>query len=377
MSKKLKLDTNLNEKAETFIDKINSEMHFQSDYSSNSFDFNWLDELEFACPYIDNIFRNPRVALIKEEDIVNIEKTKKVSVASIKDLSKNTHYIEKINEETDEVQPSRLLIERTEETYNTYENRFIFTLVFNLSRFIMAKEKEFENLEIKDEKSLEYAASTETDKERVNIELKITSNEFPNKDEKDSKSIDERLEEVREKLDIIKRFLYGWRNSEMYISLERANVALVRSPIRRTNLILKNPNFQAATKVWDFLQSFEEKKDINLNAGLDTSGDALLKSILDDAFLMDFVVLDSISRLKREQKKKISEYAVVIMKQQIKRVVAMLLNSGINISDDDILNVVLEELKKGREKAAIDSSEIKDRFKSAIDEYLDKTQNYL
>lgn len=59
-------------------------MYYQSDFSSDSFDFNWVDEIEFACPYLDNIVTNPKVALIKEEDVVKIEKAKKVSVASIK-----------------------------------------------------------------------------------------------------------------------------------------------------------------------------------------------------------------------------------------------------------------------------------------------------
>lgn len=377
MAKKLKVNTVLSEKSDNFIEKINSEMYYQSDFSSDSFDFNWVDEIEFACPYLDNIVTNPKVALIKEEDVVKIEKAKKVSVASIKNLSKNTHFIDKIDEETEEVQPSKLLIERTEETFNTYENRFLFTLVYNLSRFIMLKEKELNSIEIKDEKSLEYAATTNTGKERVYVELKITSNQLPDNESDGSKTIEERINEVKEKIDLIKRFIYGWQKSEMYTSLEKANVSHVRSPIRRTNLILKNPNFQVATKIWDFLQSFEDPKTSNLNAGLDTTGDNLLKSILDDAFLMDFMVLDSISISKRKQKKQIAEYAVIIMKQQIKRVVSMLLNSGIDVSDEDILNIVIDELKKERAKAEIDSSEIKERFKSAIDEYLEKTQNYL
>ena len=70
---------------------------------------------------------------------------------------------------------------------------------------------------------------------------------------------------------------------------------------------------------------------------------------------MDFMVLDSISISKRKQKKQIAEYAVIIMKQQIKRVVSMLLNSGIDVSDEDILNIVIDELKKEETlKAEID-----------------------
>ena len=36
--------------------------------------------------------------------------------------------------------------------------------------------------------------------------------------------------------------------------------------------------------------------------GLNSKGDNILKSILDDAFLMDYYVLDSISYNKKEQK---------------------------------------------------------------------------
>ena len=82
---------------ETFMKKISSNMHFKSELTNNSMSFDWVNEMEFACPYLDNIVRNPKIALVKEEDIVKIGKAKKTSVASIKDLSRHTHFIEKIN----------------------------------------------------------------------------------------------------------------------------------------------------------------------------------------------------------------------------------------------------------------------------------------
>ena len=74
-------------------------------------------------------------------------------------------------------------------------------------------------------------------------------------------------------------------------------------PIKKTNLILKNPNFQMATKLWDFLYSIDEEKNKKIN-GLDSKGDELLRKILDDSCLMDYYVLDSISSSKKEQKEK-------------------------------------------------------------------------
>ncbi|MDD4705603.1 MAG: DUF2357 domain-containing protein [Bacilli bacterium] len=376
---KLELNKKLNDKSDTFIQKLSSEMFYQADFSSNFLEFKWIDEIEYACPYIDNIFTNPKVALVREEDVVKVERAKKISVSSIKDLSRHTHYIEKIDETTQEVTPSKILIERSEETFNTYENKFIFTLIYNLSRFIMKKEKELENIKVKDEKVLEYAATTHNGEEKINIELKITANEVPDseKDRKNIKSIEEKLEEINERLEIINKFIFGWQRSELYETLDKANIAKVTSPIKRTNVILKNPNFQAAVKLWDFLQSYEESIKENKKEGLDTTGDGLLKSILDDAFLMEYFVLDSISSSKREQKKRISEYAIILMHQQIKRVISMLLSNGTIISEQEILNIIAEELKKEKNKTEIDGSEIKNKFKSAIDEYLEKAQNYL
>ncbi|MDD4187910.1 MAG: DUF2357 domain-containing protein [Bacilli bacterium] len=378
MAKGLKLNKELNKKSNFFREKVNSQMYYQSDLSSDSINFKWVDQIEHSCPYIDNIVRNPKVTLIREEDVVKVEKAKKVSVASIKDLSRHTHYIEKIDEDTMEVQPSKILIERSEETFNTYENRFIFTLIFYLQRFVADKEAELDDLEIKDERVLEYAATTITGAERVNIELKITANQNPD-DENDQvpRNIEKEIKDVRIRLKKINAFIASWQFGELYTTLEKAHVALVVPPIKKTNIILKNPNFQVAEKLWTFMQTYDEgKKDANID-GLDTTGNNDLLSLLDDSFMLDFFVLDSISSSKREQKKRLSEYAVIMMHQQLKRIISLLLNSGVSISDEEILEIITNELKKERNKTTVDSTDIKNRFKDEFAEFLDKVKNYI
>lgn len=92
---------------------------------------------------------------------------------------------------------------------------------------------------------------------------------------------------------------------------------------------------------------------------------------------MNYFVLDSISASKREQKKKISEYAIIMMHQQVKRIIAMLLNSGIDITEEEIINIITNELKQEKTKAQVDGTEVKDKFRNAIDEYLERTQKFL
>ena len=82
-----------------------------------------------------------------------------------------------------DVTPSKLLNVRKEETYNTYENRLIYTLVQNMKRFIKKKKenlgqykndanKENDN---RDNKSFEYSATSTVEDEQIEVNLSLNS----------------------------------------------------------------------------------------------------------------------------------------------------------------------------------------------------------
>lgn len=369
------VDENLRKKRESFANKMESEMYFKSNVSSDSMSFDWVDEFEFACPYIDNIIKKPKMALIKEEDVVKIEKAKKITVASVKDLSRHTHYIEKIDRKTNEVKPSKILIIRNEETFNIYENRFIYTLIDNLTRFIMRKEAILEEFSTEKNKTLEYVASTFTENEKISIELKINSDELP-KNSGDNEFSKE-IEEIKVRLRKIKDYISGWKRSEFMKALDKEHVSFVTSPIKKTNMILKNPNFQIAMKLWTFLQTYDMNDRENTKEGLDTSGNDILKGFLDHSFLIDYCVLDSVSRTKREQKEKLAEYAILMLTEEIHRIISLLLSSGIKITDEQLLSMIANEMKQERNNRLVGIDDVKKKFKNAMNEYLERTQDYL
>lgn len=368
-------DQYTSEKSEKFIKNINSDMHFRSEFSANESNFDWLNEVEFALIYLDNIVRSPRVILVNEEEVVKVERAKKITVASIKNLARNTHFIEKIDDATKDVQPSKILEVRSEESYNTYENRFIFTLIDMLTRFIARQEEALKDIKNDSSKTLQYAASTTINGERVKIELNINSQEETKLD--NDKETQEKLKEIKERIKKIKQYLTYWNKSEFIKNLIKARASFVIPPIKKTNLILKNPNFQVATRLWEFLYSYGLNDQEDVKSGVDTSGTNTLKEILDDSFLTQYFVLDSISQSKREQKEKLSKYAVVMLQQQVQRAVSILLNSGVKITDEQILEMLADEIKKERNKKTVGKTDIKKKFMSAMDEYLESTQNYL
>jgi len=372
MAKKINLNNDLKTTINEFVKKLESEMIYQSNFNSDAMSFDWITEISFACKYLDNIVRNPKVLLMKEEDIVKIEKAQKITVASVKDLTQNTQYIEEIDPKTQDIKPSKILIERSEETFNSYENRFIYTLLKNLELFIAKKEDVLKHLEVDNDKTLEYLANTVANGEKIKIELKITANNIAG-----NKAIDKEIANLRKQMKLIKEYMSMWRNSEFVKGMDKARAILVSPPIKKNNVILKNPNFQVAMKLWDFLQNYEEGNANYNQQDLNTSGNAILKGLLDDAFLTDYYVFDAISKSKREQKEKLADYAVIMIEQQIKRVIELLLNNGIKVTDEQILQMISQTIQIEKQQRELSSDDVKKKFQTLMDEYLEKTQNYL
>lgn len=362
-------------KSKTFLNKLESDMHFNSDYTGDLLSFDWLDEIEKACPFIDIIVRIPKIALIREEEVVKIEKSKKITVASVKDLTKHTHYINKVDKKTDSVEPKKILDVRSEETFNIYENRFLYTLISDMDKFIYEKEKLLDNFAVRDNKSLEYTASTVTTNEKVNVEIKVVSESLPTSKVDDD--IKEELKSIKARLKRVKEYIGSWQKSEMIKSLEKAHVSFIKPPIKKTNLILKNPNFRIAVTLWEYLNNYDYEDRDEEKDNIDNDGNDILKGFLDHSFLIDYFVMDSMTAYKREQKKNMSKYAVILLTEEIRRIVSLLLSSGYKITDEELLNMIAKEINKEKSERLVGVDDVKKKFKSALDEYLERVQDYL
>lgn len=369
------IDEIVKKKRNKFLKSLESNMYFKSVFSGDSLSFEWIEQIEFSCPYIDIVVRNPKLTLVKEERVVNVEKSKKVTVESIKDLSRHTNYISKYDKEKNYVEPSKILNIFNEETYNIYENRFLYTLIKQVESFILKKEDELKNFELYDSKLLEYSASTKTDYEKIDIELRINSESFPK--EKPNPKLMEEIKVAKARIKRIKDYIRSWNVSELFKELEKAHISLVNPPIKKTNIILKNPNFQIAVRLWDYLQKYDMQEKNIVRPDMEQTGENPLQDFIDHSFLIDYFVLDSISKRKKDQKEKMSQYAILLLTEEIERTIRLLNNMGIDVDEETILNMVLKNLKDQKNEKLIGVDDVKKKFKNAMDEYLERMQDVL
>ena len=356
-----------------FNRKVESEMSYKSAYNGNILSFDWLEEFEEACPRIDIIVRNAKVTLIQEANVELIEKATRITVESVKDLAKHTNYINEIDPKSGDVKPGKILNIRNEETFNIYENRFLYTLIHEMEAFIMRKEDDLKKLEISDSKLLEYKGKAKSDKDRVTIELKITADSLPSEEVADD--LKEKIKDLQKRINDIKIYIGSWYKSEMMKSLERVHVPFVKPPLKKTNILLKNPNFKIATKLWEYIRNYEEND--NSKDNINNNGTDAMLGFLNHSFLLDYCVMDSIFVSKRQQKKQLSKYAVALLGIEMKRIIELLRSCGIKIDDEELLRMLANEVNEQKDERIAGSDDIKKKFQKAMDDYLERTQEYL
>ena len=306
---------------DTFLNNINSILSVKTDYEKKEYDYEWIDIIDETLPYLDNILRNPKRFIVNEEEVVPVEKSKKVTVESIIHLTQHTNYIQKI-EDNGDVKPSKILNINKEESLDTYENRFIYTLINNTRTFFEKRRSATgEYSYFKDSKDLKYEANTIIDTEEVEISLDIKSHnearlnqENPNAEE----TIGQRLKRIKIQLD-------GFSGTELMQTLSKLHVSPVRSPIRKTNVILKNPNFQKAEALWNYIQMYEEK-DKNENEHKNYYDDSDLKREYNQAFLSVYLANRMLNRETKEMTKQ------KLLSQTMTRLIENILDSNHQIT---------------------------------------------
>ncbi len=340
-----------------FFENLNSTLLVKRDYQNMQYDYEWLERIEIALPYIDNILRNPKRFIINEEEIVKVEQSKKTTVESIIHLTQHTNLIQDYNEDTNEVKPSKVLNINKDESLDTYENRFVYTLIENLRLFFQMRTKESGlNSLFQDKRYFNYTANTKIGIDNMKVDIVFSSIA------RDSKEIvNEHGESISDRLKKVKLQLDGFTQTELHKTLTHLHVSPVRSPIRKTNVILKNPNFQQAEKLWNYVQTFESK-DKTEKDRKDYLDDSELRNQYNQIFMMLYTANALV-----ESSVDNNNYDRVIT-EMIDRFIENIIESAAPIEEDELKVKITKEIEKiktiNKEKRKSIYNILKDRLQS-------------
>ncbi len=215
-------------------------------------DMTWVNNIEECIVSLDNIVRNPRKFIVQEEDIVDISLARSISTESVKHLAQHTNMIAQVDKNGD-VTPNKILNTSKEESYEIYENRFIYTLLKKVKGFITLR---FDKIKaacaLKDSLQLSVNSNFVVSNHQLSVKLDcVAQMSFDDLMSTDNNELTD-IERVAKLDRIISDFLASPFAKQMVSS------APVRPPIQRTNVILKNPDFKKALVLWQFIENYRD-----------------------------------------------------------------------------------------------------------------------
>ena len=352
-----------------FVGKVDSTLEVKIDIDKMDYDLEWLDIMEDTIKYLDNILRNPNRFIVNEEEVIKIELARRVTVDSIKHLSRNTNLIQDYDKDTGDVKPSKILNINKEESFNTYENRFIYSLIQNMKSFI-ARKKGIDarpgSVETKDNKTLNYNATSKINGEEVKINMALDS-------KLDDANIDKNSlgDSINQRIEKLELQITDLTTTDVYRNLAKLHVALVTSPIKKTNVILKNVNFQYAVKLWNYLQQNVDGKTKRITDTRTYQDKGDLKDYIDESFLLNYLAMDTLNN------KPSDEISSQEAKQQVsEQIIGSMLDQMISVNDtltaEDLKNIVVKQYEIIKYKNITNIKSLSKIFNKQLDKYINK-----
>ena len=347
-----------------FLSNTKSEIRVNTDLEKVELDTEWIDEIEMAVPHLDAILKNPNRFIINEEEIVKIEKAKRVTVESIKDLAKHTNFIQAIDEEG--VKPSKILNINKEETFDTYENRLIYTLIQNTKNFISIRKEGLLgklSIQAKDEKRFAYKGNTVLGNESIGINFEISSKKQGDT-KNNSKELLDRIEHLELEFTILTQM-------EVYKQLVKMHAALVRPPIKKTNMILKNTHFQYAMRLWDFVQeNLDDKTKRTSDKDESTDNQSMIR-YGNETFLLNYLALNTLSKLDEDGQEETKKEARDFLTNQL---IEQLIIINPDLTPEELESKITGKIAQIRTSHTATLTEIRKIFKESFDKFIDKVE---
>ena len=213
-------------------------------------DEEWISVIEDSLDAINNVIEKPRRFITTEQEVVPVSLAKKISADSVRHLSQNTQFLAPSDDGG--VHPTKILNVSMAETYDLYENRFVYHLIQRLLTFVDRRTDVIfwsTGNEVRNRFTMHSKICDAYEEIEYNVEMTVKDRQ--NFAENDADNMDTFM-----RIDRVRRLVMALRGSSFCQLMKGCSV--VRSPIQRTNLIMKDPNYRKCFQLWQFMERYDK-----------------------------------------------------------------------------------------------------------------------
>lgn len=215
-------------------------------------DSDWVENIEEGLKYVEKAIQEDRQFIRTEGSVVQIEKVKKTSKATIEHLAKHSELITRKPKAGSNLIPDKLYIVEKLSDYTVYENRFLYMLLRYLKDFVQMR---LDNIKDK--------VTTYESHVKINKDIKVNETHIQYKLDYDAiHKNDILLTNRSHDIPLMNRVenIYALVNSFLSTPLmkEVSKAPMIKPPIVKTNVLLMNQNFRAAVALYEFIRSYNK-----------------------------------------------------------------------------------------------------------------------
>jgi len=211
----------------------------------------WVRAIEDCVNSLDELIRKPNHYIAETEEVLPIELTKKITGRSVAHLCRHTDYVRA--GEKDDITPMKMLNVFREDSFLTYENKFLNTLIRRLylfvgKRYSVMKERGTDERT----QTLEFENSFLSGEGKARIKISVEYSEREEGSEAKKVLAGSGLWARVERLYSI---VTGYVNSSFAKEMDNN---FIRPPVLRTNAIIKNKYFRECLALWEFIETYDD-----------------------------------------------------------------------------------------------------------------------
>ena len=234
------------------ISRADNQFQFSNRKMEKTVDLNWVDMIEESLPAFQNIVSNPRNVIREDELIVNVANAKKAGADVVRHLAQHSALVEKFDERTGDVRPSKLMQKYREDSVGLYENRLVFTALENAYQFVKIRHDAlFSAMSDEFGAKLKVDSSMETATELVHMDLFLHIKETDSAIETDEKN-GETFSRISKMYRILGMLMHTQFAQQM------ARLPRTKGAITKTNVLKKNPNYHKIVALLEFLKEYDD-----------------------------------------------------------------------------------------------------------------------
>lgn len=210
----------------------------------------WVRAIEDCVNSLDELIRNPNHYIAETEEVLPIELTKKITGRSVAHLCRHTDYL---REDNDEIMPTKMLNIFRDDSFMTYENKFLNTLIKRLYLFV-GRRYDVMKERGADEKTqtLEFENAFGIGEGKARVKISV---EYSERNETEDAKKVLAGSGLWARVERLYSIVTGYINSSF---VKEMGESYIRPPVLRTNAIIKNKYFRECLALWEFIETYDD-----------------------------------------------------------------------------------------------------------------------